>query len=157
MFRAGDTVLHPGEGVCRVEDIRTEEFQKGQPRDYYLLRPLADGGMTVYLPVDQQRVCLRAVMTAEEARTLKEDAVARDSVWSDNDRERQERFAAILRAAQPIELMRMVLDIREEQAVRRQSGKKLRYTDEHALQDALRLLRQEIATVRKLDIGEVTL
>ncbi len=52
MFRQGELVVHPGEGVCRVEGVRTEEFQKGQPREYYLLRPMAAGGMTVYLPVD---------------------------------------------------------------------------------------------------------
>ena len=157
MFQTGNTVLHPGEGVCRVEDIRTEEFQKGQPRDYYLLRPVAGGGMTVYLPVDQQRVQLRAVMTPAQARTLREDAEAQGSVWIDNDRERQARFAKILRAAQPIELMRMVLDIRAEQKARRQSGKKLRFTDEHALQDAVRLLRQEIAAVLEITPDDVTL
>ena len=53
MFQLGDTVVHPRDGLCVVEDIRTEEFQTGEPRQYYLLRPLAEGGVTVYLPVDQ--------------------------------------------------------------------------------------------------------
>lgn len=144
MFRQGELVVHPGEGVCRVEDVRTEEFQKGQPRKYYLLRPMAAGGMTVYLPVDQTRVPLRPIMDAERARTLHDVAQAAESVWVANDRERQERFAAILHAAEPEAMMRMVLDIREQQAARRQRGKKLRFTDEHALQEAERLLKQEL-------------
>lgn len=144
MFRQGELVVHPGEGVCRVEDVRTEEFQKGQPREYYLLRPMAAGGMTVYLPVDQTRVPLRPIMDAERARTLHDAAQAAESVWVANDRERQERFTAILHAAEPEAMMRMVLDIREQQAARRQRGKKLRFTDEHALQEAERLLKQEL-------------
>ncbi len=83
-------------------------------------------------------------MDAERARTLHDAAQAAESVWVANDRERQERFAAILHAAEPEAMMRMVLDIREQQAARRQRGKKLRFTDEHALQEAERLLKQEL-------------
>lgn len=157
MFRQGDMVVHPREGVCCVEDIRTEEFQKGQPRDYYLLRPLAVGSMTVYLPVDGQRVCLREVMSADEARSLKAEAEARERVWVDNDRERQERFVDILHRAEPVELMRMAMDIRAEQTERRQTGRKLRYVDEQALQEALRALRGEVAFALGVSPEEVAI
>lgn len=156
MFQVGQTVVHPGEGLCEVTDVRTEEFVKGQPQEYYLLRPLGkEAGMTVYLPVNQQKVRLRTAMTAAEARALPAAAAATASVWSDNERERQERFAQILRDSEPVAMMRMVQELRDEQARRRNDGKKLRFTDERALQEAVRLLRQELTAVLGVAENEV--
>lgn len=148
MFQVGDTVVHPGEGLCEVRDIRTEEFVAGQPRQYYALRPLRAGTeTTVFLPVDQTRVLLRAVMSVQLAQTLEEEAQKQAPVWTDNERTRQETVSRIMHEAQPVAMMRLVMDLRAEQTRRRSVGKKLRYADEHALTEARRLLRQELETV----------
>lgn len=158
MFQIGQTVVHPGEGLCEVADIRTEEFVKGSPQEYYLLRPCGiDGGMTVYLPVNQEKIRLRTTMTAAQAASLCETAAAAEPVWVENERERQEKIATVLREGEPIALMRLVQDLRAEQAKRRAIGKKLRYTDERALQDATRLLREEMAAVLGIAPSEVKL
>lgn len=148
MFQVGDTVVHPGEGLCEVRDICTKEFVAGQPREYYALRPLRVGAeTTVFLPVDQTRVPLRAVMSKQLAQRLQEEARQHAPVWTANERERQERVLRILHEAEPVALMRLVMDLCAEQTRRRETGKKLRYADEHALTEARRLLRQELAAV----------
>ena len=60
MFGIGDTVMHPSEGVCSVEDIRTIQFSGGQPRPYYVLHPTMEkGSSTVYMPTDRGDTVLR--------------------------------------------------------------------------------------------------
>lgn len=158
MFTVGQTVMHPGEGPCVVTAVRTEEFVKGQPREYYSLQPMGSGdAMTVFVPVDQQRLCLRPLMTVEQAHSLKASAAKAPPLWSSNERERQERFVQALRECDPVMLMRLVLDVREQQTQRRAEGKKLRFTDERALQEAVRLLKRELAVVLDVSKDDVSI
>ncbi len=54
MYQIGDTVMHPSEGVCSIEDIRPIRFSGNTSRDYYVLRPSMERGSgTVYLPVTE--------------------------------------------------------------------------------------------------------
>ena len=99
---------------------------------------------------------LRAVMTPEVARSLKTAAEALPPLWCDNDCDRQSRFSAVLREGEPTAMLRLVLDVREQQKKRREAGQKLRYTDEQALQETLRLLRSEIAFALGIEVGAVT-
>lgn len=151
MFHINDIVVHPGEGVCRVADIRNEEFQKGNPMQYYALEPLYEGGMTVFLPVDQTRVPLRSIVSAEEADTVMQRAENVDSQWTDDERIRKERFNTILRSGDLVMLARLILDIREQQETRRLNGKKLRSSDEFVLQETTRKVRNEIAAAKHTD------
>lgn len=157
MFQQGDIIVHPGEGVCRVTDIRAEVFQKGDDRQYYALQPLYDASMTMYVPVDQTRISLRPILTAEEAATVTTRAAALPSVWVEDDRARRERFTAILRGGDATELVRLILDLREQQQSRQQNGKKLRTTDETALHEATRRVREELAVVHGVPLDEITL
>lgn len=43
MFASGDTVMHPTEGVCLVEDVRTLQFGAA-PQPYYVLHPTGEKG-----------------------------------------------------------------------------------------------------------------
>lgn len=147
MFQVGDTVVHQGEGLCKITALRTEEFSRGNRQTYYVLQPQSDTATTLFVPVDGERVRLRTVMTAEQAQALPAQAAAYPPVWSDNDRERQDTFVRILREGEPAALARLVLDIKEQERQRYQHGKKLRFTDERAMQEAARSLKQELAVV----------
>lgn len=146
MFKIGETIVHPDEGICTVEDIRKEEFVKGQSQEYYVLRP-AETEMVVYVPLAQDRVKLRYPMTEQQVYALAEQAATASPVWSDNEHERQARLTAALRSGDPVRWMRLVQDVRAERMRRQADNKKLRFTDEQALQQAERLLQQEIAMV----------
>ncbi|MBQ6092821.1 MAG: CarD family transcriptional regulator, partial [Clostridia bacterium] len=59
MFQAGDTVVHPFAGVCRVLDIRNERFGD-RPQLYYVIASTQDkGGNRIYVPVDGGKILLR--------------------------------------------------------------------------------------------------
>ena len=66
MFNAGDTVMHPAEGVCHVEDVRTLQFGSA-PQLYYVLHPTGEkASSTVYLPVFRGDSVLRRLLSRED-------------------------------------------------------------------------------------------
>ena len=66
MYQVGNTVMHPSEGICAVEDIRRMRFG-AQEREYYVLRPtMENSSSTVYLPVERGDAVLRKLLSRED-------------------------------------------------------------------------------------------
>ena len=38
MFETGNIVLHPTEGVCEIDDVRSERFDGSKKRTYYVMQ-----------------------------------------------------------------------------------------------------------------------
>lgn len=53
MFSINDTVLYGANGVCRITDICQKEFS-GVIKDYYILTPLSNETMTIFVPVNNK-------------------------------------------------------------------------------------------------------
>lgn len=71
MFRIGDHIVHPMHGAGVIESIVQRKID-GSLRDYYALK-LPVGGMLVMIPVDTcERIGVRGVMSADEARKIVE-------------------------------------------------------------------------------------
>ena len=51
MFETGEVVVYEGAGVCVIEEIRIEKFNK-ESRLYYVLKPVKEKSTTIYFPVD---------------------------------------------------------------------------------------------------------
>lgn len=71
MFQPGDMVVYGSTGVCRVEEVSALQGAKGPDRNkkYYRLSPLQQDGV-IYAPVDNAKVPMRSVISAEEAEAL---------------------------------------------------------------------------------------
>lgn len=156
MYQKEDFVMHRSEGVCQVEDIRTERFGPTAPQPYYILRPVYErSSTTVFLPTAAEEKRLRSLVTVEELERLLTEVSAFSSVWTDNDRMRQEKFQQILRECATLDLLRLWYDLREHRKSLTAQGKKLRYTDEHTLQECERLLFQECAYALQIEPSAV--
>lgn len=70
MYKENDLVMYGATGVCRVKDIGSPGFaQAEEGKLYYFLEPLYQSGI-IYAPVDNQKVVMRPIMSAEEAREM---------------------------------------------------------------------------------------
>ena len=70
MFQKGDYVVYGNLGVCRVEGLEERRFEGLETaHPYYQLSPIYQGGV-LYVPADNPRIPLRAVISAEEANRL---------------------------------------------------------------------------------------
>ena len=70
MYQVGELVLYGSTGVCRIEEIREQDFPStGEKRLYYSLRPLYEDCM-ISAPVDSDKVFIRPIISKEEAERL---------------------------------------------------------------------------------------
>lgn len=156
MYQTGETVLHPSAGVCRIEDIRKENFSAKEYKTYYILKPLYENGQTtIYCPVDSDKIALKSLLTAEDIRALLRNVPAQESLWITADLKRQEVFAEILREGDRLKLIRLILDLREKQREKQQNGKKLHLADGKVLHEAEKRIQQEFAYVLQLEPDDV--
>lgn len=148
MFPINEYVMHRSEGVCVVEDIRTERFPGTAPRQYYILRPVyGNTATTVFLPVDSGDARLRALLTRQQIEALPVAAASLPALWVDSDRQRQETFNHLLKEGDPATLLKLLTELWEHQKRQTEQGKKLRFFDEKTLQELGRLIGQEYAHV----------
>jgi CarD family transcriptional regulator len=71
MFKVGDHVVYGTNGVCLVTDVCPSPFDKKDTRTYYVLKPVSGpAAAVIYTPVDNDRVPMRALVTAGEAAAL---------------------------------------------------------------------------------------
>ena len=59
-------------GVCEVAEITNLAPKKGEPILYYKLQSVFNAEKSAYIPVLEHKTLLRELLTAEEAKSLKE-------------------------------------------------------------------------------------
>lgn len=153
MFKQGDTVMYGNHGVCRITDVREETF--GPVRQmYYVLQPKKDTRSTFYCPVAQE-ARLRALLTKDEVYRLIREMPQTATAWEEDDNTRREAFAAILKSGDHAEVVRLIKTVYLQRQRRAEEGKRLHLADERALQEAERILYEEIAFVMEIPPDEV--
>ena len=157
MFNIGDTVMHPGMGVCKIENIKSETFAHTKQRDFYILKPLYENSnTTVYVPVDSTKMILKKLITEQDIqgliKSLKNDT---EKLWIDNDLQRKELFSAIIKEGNREKLIKLIKELHEHKEQRQQNGKRLHISDEKFLLEAEKLLHQELAYTMQINPDEV--
>lgn len=154
MFAVGDTVMHPSEGVCTVEDVRTMQFAK-QPREYYVLRPSTEkSSSTVYMPVDRGDTMLRRLLSRQDIVSLIHQSAQQPSQWIEDSRMRKDAYAKIIAGGDYAQIIRMICDLHKSREQRAEEGKKPCASDETLLNQAERLVHQEFSHVLHLSAEE---
>ena len=138
-FGIGDCVHYGSHGVCRVVGLEEKEF-RGCTKEYYLLTPISEEHIRLYLPKDGElsRMKLRKVLSAGEIYDLirqEKDTVPR---WIGDSKLRREVFGRTLRNGETAELMKMVKAIHAHRS-ELPSGKALPMSDLEMLRTAEKL------------------
>lgn len=155
IYAAGDTVIHPSEGVCTIEDIRPMQFGGSETHRYYILKPATEkSSSTVYLPVSRGNDILRRLLSEADIRALIHSSSAYAGLWIADSKQRKEAFSRILQEGNYAKVIRMIQEIRQENARRVNEGKKPCAADEAIQNEAERLLHQEFSYVLHLSIED---
>lgn len=154
VFCVDDIVMYGNTGVCRVEDIRTENFSQKECL-YYILKPVASEHSTVYCPVNNDKIKMRKLLSKEEIDTLIQLTSDTEAVWIENDSERKERFSAVLREGEPEGLIRLLKTLHFHQEEKIKEGKKFHASDEKIMREAEKILHGEFAQVLHISEEEV--
>lgn len=148
VFSREDTVMHPSEGVCRVEEIRRMRFGALPEQAYYVLKPSAKSGSSVvYLPIARGNEILRKLLGPAEIDGLIRDSKALPPLWIEETKQRKESFQRVLHSGDYARVIRMITEIRVHGEARAAAGKKPCVGDETVREEAERLLHEEFSCV----------
>lgn len=155
MYQKGDTVMHPSEGVCSIEDVRTICFKDSSPREYYVLRPsMEKSSGTIYMPRERGNAILRRLLSRQDIIDMIHQSSSYAGLWKDDSRVRKDLFTSILHEGNYGKLIQMIREIHEHHTQRLAEGKKPSVADEHILDEAQRLLHQEFSYVLRISQEE---
>ena len=147
MFCEGEYVVYGDLGVCRVEGVTQRRFEGLDAAHlYYVLAPVYQGGV-LYIPADNPRIFLRAVISAEEANRLI-DAIPTIEVEAFHSRSAQElsaHYEQALRTHDCADLIRLTASIYAKKQDLASRKKRMGRVDEHFMKKAKDSLNGEFA------------
>ena len=155
MLSIHDAILYGNYGVCRIVDIRRENFCK-QNTLYYVLTPIDDPHSIIYCPVETGADRIRPLLTPAQADELIRSIPSIAPKWIDNAQARRDQYRKMIRNGDRQELIMLIKALYESRTGKAQTGKRMSASDEEALREAERLLHHELAYVLKLQPDQVT-
>ncbi len=155
MFKVNDYVVYGLTGVCQITDIRKDEHISNDETQYYVLNPVYDSNMTIMVPVNNQNILIRSIITKDDVLSLIAKMPEMETVWIEDERQRKANFKAALRSGKNEEWVKLIRTLYLEKEARSVIGKKLTKTDEDIMNAAEKQLNQEFAIVLNISPDEV--
>ncbi|MBQ8276411.1 MAG: CarD family transcriptional regulator [Clostridia bacterium] len=155
-FRVDDTVLYGTEGVCRIAEISEQNFM-GEPKLYYVLKPVYAGRSTVFVPLDNEALTakMRRVLSPEEIYTLIRTMPSEEALSIDDDHARRDHCRAVLNGGDRAAMVGMIKALYLRKQRQETAGRKFHVADEHFLHDAEKILYDEFAHVLQIKRDQV--
>jgi CarD family transcriptional regulator len=90
MLNIGQIVIYNTYGVCKVSEIIQKELG-GVVKDYYVLHPVYDEKVSVFLPLDNKDLLNRArpILSKDEIHKVIQAFPIQPLNWIDNENERK--------------------------------------------------------------------
>ncbi len=150
-YKIGDYVLYGVSGACKITEIGTLSFG-GPDKIYYSLKPVYDSRSTIYVPVMKEDEIVRKVMSREEAKEIVEKL---GEVTPAETMPEKETCDAVLKSGDHVEVIKMILLLRNLRKENRKNHKGLNISEERMLRDAERIFFSEMATAFDMSMEEV--
>ncbi|MBO5415471.1 MAG: CarD family transcriptional regulator [Clostridia bacterium] len=150
MFDIGSYVSYRSEGVCKISDIRRENFGAlGKETLYYVLTPIGDEKSTFFVPTDNEKLVsmMRKVLSEDEIYELIREVAKREYEWIDDSKRRGAHFKEILANGEREELVFLVRCVNRHIYEQTAAGKKVYVTDISAMKRANKLLFDEFSRI----------
>ncbi|MDE6386552.1 MAG: CarD family transcriptional regulator [Lachnospiraceae bacterium] len=156
MFEKNQLIMCGGHGVCRVVNITENPVdRRDKVRKYYVLEPLFEKASTIYTPVDNDKVIMRRIMTKEEAEELTKRVTEIDTVWVQEEKNREQMYKEAIRTYDCRSLVQIIKTLYLRKQNRLQEGKKVLSSDEQYLRKAEELLYSEMSVALSIPKEEV--
>lgn len=154
MFSINDTVMYGNSGVCTIVDIRPEKMA-GKKMTYYILKPAENENMTIYCPVDSDKIKMRSLLSLEEVNRLISIMPDTGVEWIEDDQQRKEAFTGIVKGGDQQQLVKLIKTLYAMRQEKLDAGKKFHAADEKIMKDAEDMLYGEFSSVLNIRRDEV--
>lgn len=156
MFKVNDYVAYGHlAGACQVIGIRAGLDICGNETEYYVLQPVFDKNIIIKTPINSSQGLMRYIITKEEALALIANMANTETVWINDDRQRNEVFKKALKSGEHVGLVKLIKAVYQEKKAKAAIGKRVRKVDEDAMKVAEKQLHEEIALALDLSPDEV--
>lgn len=155
MFEVNDYIMYGMTGVCQVVDITKERIIDDLQKEYYVLKHIYANDTIIKIPTDNEKISMRKILSKGEVTTLIDNITNSETIWIDDDRQRNEVFKSILKTGDVDNLVKLVRSIYLNKEYKKSIGKKTYKVDQEIMDVAERLLNEELATVLKINPSEV--
>lgn len=137
MFEKGDYMVYGTTGVCQVEEV-TEMKMKGasSAKLYYVLRPCFQKGNTIFTPIDNEKIVMRAVMSKDEAEALVAQIPEIEVFQETDDKEREKQYKEAIKSGDSGEWIRIIKTCYLRSRKREAEGKRATTVDERYFRTA---------------------
>lgn len=156
MFEIGDYIVCSNNGICTVEDISTIDVPDVDPkRLYYILQPVYAKTSVVYIPVDNEKIIMRKVLTKEQVNELIDHIPEIETIREMNDKLREERFKECMKRHECKDWIKVIKTLYLRKQERVEKGQKVTATDARYLKTAEDNLYGEFAMALGIEKNEV--
>lgn len=153
MYSVGELVVRANEGVCRVSEIGHPDFQNPEEELlYYILIPVKNTKIKIYMPTEPEPVGLRRLIGKDEALELIRNWQEIPSIEIANLKLREQQLKQVLRSNDIYQLASVIRTLYIRERIRTEQGKKPGNLEKRYFQRAEELLYSELAMV--LDVEE---
>ena len=156
MFKVNDYIVCGANGVCKVIDIVEPSISvcngKGH---YYKLQPVYEKESVLYIPIENNKVLMRKVISRNEVDELIKDMPSIELLSFDSDRECEMKYKEILRKYDCRECFKIIRTSYLRNKERLSEGKKATCVDEKYLKIAEDYVYGEFALVLDIPKDEV--
>lgn len=155
MFEVNDLIMYGITGVCKVIDITDETFNNRDYIKYYVLNPISSKGTTIKIPVNNDKIVMRKILSEGEVNTLISEIPNMEDMWIENERERGVQFKLILRSGECRKIVNLVRSIYIQRELIKENGGKPHKVDEEIMKEAERLINEEFGIILDIEPSEV--
>lgn len=124
MYEINDHIIYSNMNVCKVLDICIPKGVTGNKK-YYKLQPLYEQGSIVYIPIDNDKVVMRKVITREEAENLIDSIPLIEGINSNVDEKlMEEEYKKAIKTNDSKEWIKVIKTLYIKNQQRKNNGKK---------------------------------
>lgn len=153
MYEVNDYIVVGNIGICKVTDICSPDFAK-KGEVYYKVQPLNNPSDTIYIPIHNEKVLMRRVISKEEVNEFIMQMPTIEPVWFDNEKEMELSFKEALKSNDCYEWIKMVKGLYMKKQERIKQGKKPSQTNEKRFNKAQDMLMKEFAIALEIPVEE---
>jgi len=156
VFNVNDIILYGTHGVCKIDKIIDKDCN-GESMKYYVLRPLSNEDLTVFVPVYNDALTdkMHNILSVDEIYALIKTMPDENCIWLDNENMRKDQYRQILASGNRTELIKIIKTLYLQQQILQEKGRKLHNADEQFFKAAENLLYDEFALVLNIKKEEV--
>jgi CarD family transcriptional regulator len=146
MFKKDTYVVYGMNGPCKIVNITCLNIPGcDRKRKYYVLQPAGSSGSTIYSPVDNEKVGIRAVMSKKEAQALLDDVAGIGEIEVTSEKFREETYKEVLRSGDCRRVVALIRTLMGRRRRRIAQGRKITSVDERYLGEAMARLTSELS------------